>query len=126
MEDDRVWCMLVAQWETTPPTPPGMAAVLSTTTFGTFVREFSPLEAWVGQTERSGGGMVWRPLNVSGTGATQLSRICEYHGSCCGYGDRIDQMEDRRIGPDRHDLSLPSGRDDHPNLQRHTAAQMTT
>ena len=32
-----------------------------------------------------------------------------------GYGDRVDQMEDRRIGPDGHDRALPGRLDDHVN-----------
>ena len=39
-----------------------------------------------------------------------------------GYGDRVNQMEDRRNGPRRHDLSLSSGLDDHANRSLETDA----
>ena len=60
-----------------------------------------------------------------GRGMRSQTRPREHVTLGDGYGDRVNQMEDRRIGPGRHDLSLPSGLDDHANRSIDAAAKMT-
>ncbi len=57
-----------------------------------------------------------------GRGMRSQTRAHEHVTLGDGYGDRVNQMEDGRNGPDRHDLSLPSGLEDHANRSIDAAA----
>jgi len=58
-------------------------------------------------------------------GMRSQARSWEYVTVSDGYGDRVNRVQDRRMGPGRHGLSLLIGFDDHPDLQGLAAVQMT-
>ena len=57
-----------------------------------------------------------------GRGMRSQTRPREHVTLGDGYGDRIDQLEDRRIGPGGHDRALPNGLEDHANQTIDAAA----
>ena len=61
--------------------------------------------------------MVGERLGAKGRrGMRSQTRSCEHVSLGNGYGDRVNQVEDSRMGPDIHDLSLSCGQGDHRNL----------